>query len=54
MRVGKPAAYRDGVLWVENVGCGGVVDDDGVFQISADLGEVLYVIAAVVVAALPE
>lgn len=54
MRIGKPAAYRDGMLWVENVGCRRVVDDDGVLQVSTDLGEVLDVVSAVVVAALPE
>ena len=28
MRVREPTAYGDGVLGVEYVGCGGVVDDD--------------------------
>lgn len=54
MRIGKPTAYRDGMLWVENVGCWGVVDDDRVFQVSTDLGEVLHIVAAVVVATFSE
>lgn len=54
MRIGKPAAYGDGMLWVEYVGCRGVVDDDSVFKVSANLGEVLDIVAAVVVATFPE
>lgn len=43
MGVGEPAADGDGVLGVEDVGCGGVVDDDCFSEIAADLGEVLRV-----------
>ena len=41
MGVREPAADGDCVLWVEDVGCGGVVDDDGLAEISANLGKVL-------------
>ena len=41
MRVGEPAADGDGVLRVEDVGGGGVVDDDCLAEVAADLGEVL-------------
>ena len=50
----EPAADRDGVLWVEDVAGGGVVDDDGFAKISADLAEIFDVVALVVVAALTE
>lgn len=35
--VREPAADRDGVLWVEDVGSGRVVDDDGILEITTDL-----------------
>jgi hypothetical protein len=54
VRVGKPAADGHGMLRVEDVGCGRVVDDDGVFEVSADLGEIFDVVALVVVATLSE
>lgn len=43
MRVGEPAADGDGVLGVEDVGCGRVVDDDCFSEIATDLREVLRV-----------
>ena len=54
MRVGEPTADGDGVLGVENVRCGRVVDDDGVLEVAADLGEILDVVALVVIAAFAE
>jgi hypothetical protein len=39
--VREPAADRDGVLGVEDVAGRGVVDDDGVLEVTAKLGEVL-------------
>lgn len=41
MGVGEPAADGDGVLRVEDVRRGRVVDDDGFAEVAADLGEVL-------------
>jgi hypothetical protein len=42
------------VLGVEDIRRRGVVDDDGVFEVPADLGEILDVVALVVVATLAE
>jgi len=39
--VGEPTAYRYGMLWVEDIGCGGIVDDDCVFEFATNLREVL-------------
>lgn len=41
VRVGEPAADGDGVLRVEDVGGGRVVDDDGLAEIAADLRQIL-------------
>ena len=41
MGVGEPAADGDGVLGVEDVGCGGVVDDYCFAEVTPDLGEIL-------------
>jgi hypothetical protein len=54
VRIRKPTADGNCVLWVENVGCWGVVDDDCVFEVTSDLGEVLHIVALVVVTALTE
>lgn len=54
MRIGKPAADGHGMLGVEDVGSGRVVDDDGVLQVTSDLREVFDVVSLVVVAALAE
>lgn len=42
------------MLRVENVRCWGIIDDDGVFQVASDLGEVLDVISLVIIAAFSE
>ena len=52
--VREPTADGNRVLRVEDVRRRRVVDDDGVLQVAAHLGEVLDVISLVVVAALPE
>jgi hypothetical protein len=52
--VREPAADGDGVLRMKNVGGGRVVDNDGILEVTANLGEILYVIALVVVAAFTE
>ena len=52
--IGEPAADRDSVLGVEDVGRRRVVDDYRVLQIAADLGQILDVVTLVVVAALPK
>lgn len=54
MSVGKPTADRYGVLGVEYIGSRGVVDDDGFFEISADLGEIFDVVALMIVATFSE
>lgn len=41
MRVGKPATYRNGVLRVEDVRRGRIVDDDGFSKVASNLGEIL-------------
>ena len=41
MGVGEPAADGHGMLGMENVGGGRVVNDDGLTQVAADLGEIL-------------
>ena len=43
MWVVKPGRDRNGVVRVEDVRGGGVVDDDAVFHLSAELREVLAV-----------
>lgn len=42
------------MLWVEYIGSRRIVDDNGIFQVSANLRQVLDVVALVVVTALPE
>lgn len=54
MCVREPAANGHGVLRVEYVRSRGVVDDDGVLEITSDLGQILDVVALVVVAAFAE
>lgn len=54
VRVREPATYRERMLGVEDVGCGGVIDDDGVFEIPSDLGQVFDVVPLVVVAGFAE
>jgi hypothetical protein len=50
----EPRGDGDGVVGVEDVGGGGVVEDDGVGDGSAELGEVFDVVALVGIAALAE
>jgi hypothetical protein len=42
VRVREPAADRDGVLRVEDVRRGRVVDNNSVLQVTADLREILH------------
>lgn len=42
------------MLWVEDVGCGRIIDDNSVLEISSDLGQILDVVSLVVVATLSE
>lgn len=41
MRIREPAADRDGVLGMEDIRRGRIVDDDGFFEVAADLRQVL-------------
>lgn len=41
MRIGEPAAYRNGVLWVEDVRCRRIVNDDSFSEVTSNLGEIL-------------
>ena len=41
MSIRKPAADGNGVLWVKDVRCRGVVDDDSVLEVATNLGEIL-------------
>lgn len=54
MSIGKPAADGHSMLRVENIGSGRVVDDDGILEVPANLGEVLDIVAAVVMTTLSE
>jgi len=54
MSVGEPTADRDGVLGVEDVGCWGIVDDDGLSEISSDLGKIFDIVSLVIVATFAE
>lgn len=54
MRIREPTADGDSVLWVENIRCGRVIDDDGVLQVASNLREVLDVVSLVIITALPE
>ena len=54
MRVAKPTANRYGVLRMEDVAGGRVIDDDGLSKISANLAQILDVIALMIVAAFSE
>jgi len=50
----EPTADGNGVLGMEDVGCRGVVNDDCLLQVAANLREILDVVPLVVVAALSE
>ena len=41
MGVGEPATDGDCMLWMEDVGCGRIIDDDSLSQVTAHLGKVL-------------
>lgn len=43
MGIREPAADRNGMLRMEDIRCGRVVDDDGFSEVTTDLGEVLLV-----------
>ena len=42
MCIREPAADRHCVLWVEDVRCWRIVNDDGFFQVAPNLREILY------------
>ena len=44
MCIREPTADGDGVLGMENVRSGRIVDDDGVFQVASDLREILRIV----------
>lgn len=44
--VGEPTADGDGVLRVEDVRCGGIIDYDCFAEVTADLRQILDVIAS--------
>jgi hypothetical protein len=48
VRVREPTADRDGVLRVEYVGSGRVVDDNRVLEVAPDLRQVLWLLALAV------
>jgi hypothetical protein len=48
VRVREPTADRDGVLRVEDVGSGRVVDDNRVLEVAPDLRQVLWLLALAV------
>ena len=50
----EPTSDGNGVLGMEDVGCRGVVNDDCLLQVAANLREILDVVPLVVVAALSE
>ena len=54
MGVAEPAADGHGVLGMEDVARGAVVDDDGFSQVATHHAEILHVVALVVVAAFSE
>jgi hypothetical protein len=43
VRIVEPGRYRHSVVWVKDVRCGRVIDDDAVFHLSAQLRQVLDV-----------
>lgn len=54
MGIREPTANRDGVLRVKDVRSRRVVNDDGVLEVTANLRQVLDVVALVIVATLAE
>jgi len=54
MSIGKPTADRDSMLWVEDIRCWRVVDDDCFSEIAANLRQVFHIVPLVVVATFSE
>lgn len=54
MGVREPAAYGEGMLWMEDVGGGRIVDNDSVLQVTSELREILDIVALMVVATISE
>lgn len=54
MSIREPTADGNGVLWVKDVRCWRVVDDDGTFQVSPDLRKIFDIVTLMVVATLAE
>ena len=54
MSVGEPTADRNSMLGVEDIGCWGVVDDDCILKITAQLRQILNVVSLMVVATFTE
>lgn len=54
MSIGEPAAYGHGVLRVKYVGCWRIINDDGLSEVTANLGEILDIVALVIVATFAE
>ena len=54
VRVAEPAANRYSMLWVEDVACRRIINDDGFSQIASNLAEILDVVALVIVTAFSE
>jgi hypothetical protein len=50
----KPTADWNSMLWMENVRCWRVVDDDSLPEVPADLRQIFDVVSLVVVATLTE
>lgn len=54
MRIREPTADWHGVLGVEDIRGWRVVDDDGVFEVASNLGQVFDVVSLMVVATFAE
>ena len=54
MSIRKPTANGYSMLWVENVRCWRIINDDGFPKISTDLGQILDVVTLVVVTTFSE
>jgi len=37
----EPTANRHGMLWMKDIACRGVIDDDGILKVTTKLGEIL-------------
>lgn len=54
MGIGEPTTYGNGVLGMEDIGSGRIVDNNGFPEVTTNLRQILHVISLVVVAALSE